>query len=345
MAAVSRPAGFMCLGILAVGWMALPLADSPVAPRLAPAALEHLLATNDVVLVGEIHGTQESPAFVADAVEVALDQGRRVTVALEIPQDEGPVLQAYLKSPGGAESGGAGCEEAVFVKQRPFWESYFKDGRSSKAMCKLIQALHRLHAQGRPVSLLTIDPRPLPPAGSPVHADQRGLRQTPRDVGMAEALARSVETSRRSAPEVPHALLIALTGNLHQRLERGAPWDESYEPMGYRLALRLDRSDRQVRLIALDVHPYGGGEAWICSGMTPSSCGSIKLSQRLGDALPGESGHAWGVAVQTASSPNRSLGYYYFTVPVHASPPAVPIPLRSSTVHVATVQASSSETR
>jgi len=46
-----------------------------------------------------------------------------------------------------------------------------------------------------------------------------------RDAGMAEnILAR--------AAKAPDALVLTLTGNLHNRLTRGLPWDESLVPAG-----------------------------------------------------------------------------------------------------------------
>jgi hypothetical protein len=78
-------------------------AASPRPPDCRPSAgLEPLLADRDALLVGEVHGTVESPAFFAETACAALAGGRAVTVALEIPVAEQARLEAFLASPGGA---------------------------------------------------------------------------------------------------------------------------------------------------------------------------------------------------------------------------------------------------
>jgi hypothetical protein len=72
-------------------------------PDCRPSAgVEPLLASRDVLLVGEVHGTAESPGFVAETACAALAGGRSVTVALEISVAEQARLDAFLASPGGA---------------------------------------------------------------------------------------------------------------------------------------------------------------------------------------------------------------------------------------------------
>jgi hypothetical protein len=56
----------------------------------------NVLEKTQVVLFGELHGTQQIPQFVMSAACHALSLNRSVTVGLEIPQAETPRLEAFL---------------------------------------------------------------------------------------------------------------------------------------------------------------------------------------------------------------------------------------------------------
>ncbi len=68
-------------------------------PGLAP-----LLKPGHVVLLGEMHGTNESPQFLSDALCVALQNGHSVTVGLELPFSETERADVFLESSGDAEA-------------------------------------------------------------------------------------------------------------------------------------------------------------------------------------------------------------------------------------------------
>jgi hypothetical protein len=79
--------GFLLFAVLSLGtgcaWRPGPATASLVA---APACresprLDSLLAPGAVLLLGEMHGTAESPAFLANAACLGLRPGRPVTVA------------------------------------------------------------------------------------------------------------------------------------------------------------------------------------------------------------------------------------------------------------------------
>ena len=67
----------------------------PEVPGLAP-----LLKPGHVVLLGEMHGTNESPQFLSDALCVALQNSHSVTVGLELPFSETERADAFLESSG-----------------------------------------------------------------------------------------------------------------------------------------------------------------------------------------------------------------------------------------------------
>ncbi|HZF08455.1 MAG TPA: hypothetical protein VFE33_06650 [Thermoanaerobaculia bacterium] len=237
-----RTAALVLLAVLAPlsSLLALPPTPVPQAPPVPPTqpncssveGLAPLLAAGHGLLLGEMHGTVESPAFLADAVCLALQAGRSVTVALEIPLQEKARFEAFLGSAGSAA-------DRTALLAGAFWQDPYQDGRQSAAMLALLESLRQLRHSGNagaalPVVLL--DSTPQAPA---------------RDRFMAERLSAAVA-------QRPQDLFLALTGNYHNRLAPGAPWDAHYEPMG----LLLSRLRPDLPLTALDVATTGG-TAWI----------------------------------------------------------------------------------
>ena len=102
----------ICVGraVGVVGVLGLVACSSPStaahAPQ-APAAEPPLVLPpgigepSSTVLIGDLHGTREIPAFVGRLVATLVAR-QPVVLALEIPQEVGPSLDAFLASDGGA---------------------------------------------------------------------------------------------------------------------------------------------------------------------------------------------------------------------------------------------------
>jgi hypothetical protein len=243
---------------------------------------------NTAFLIGEMHGTFESPQFALDVACLALGQRFRVTVALEIPhQQEDHKLQEFLAS-----------RQAGFT-DGPFWNSSFQDGRSSVAMRRLIEQI-RIWRKYYPVRLLTID-------DPESHGQQR-------DAAMARNLANDIRKHK-------YDVYVVLTGNVHSSLKQGTPWDSKYAPMGHTL-MNLVGNDTSI--VSLEPQYYAGGSAYICTASNGSSCGETILKKARKDDLPSDDIAPRGVKISRNSlASNRLQGYYYFTTPVTSSPPAV----------------------
>src|SRR4051794_41405603 len=91
------------------------------------------LKPGTAMLIGEMHGTAESPQFVSDIACSALSANLKVAVALEIPSAEAPKLQSPSKN------------EDLHIPLRftddRFWVDPYQDGRRSVAMRELIEHL------------------------------------------------------------------------------------------------------------------------------------------------------------------------------------------------------------
>src|SRR6185369_3643435 len=76
--------------------------------------LRPLLKPDSVLMLGEVHGSEESPRFVGETVCIALEMNLSVTVALEVPVEEEARFTTYLASNGGGKQ-----RDAVFAGN--FW--------------------------------------------------------------------------------------------------------------------------------------------------------------------------------------------------------------------------------
>lgn len=119
--------------------------------------IEGLLVPGRVLLLGEIHGTVESPAFVGDVACHAAEAGLEVVVALELPPT---------------------AEDLNSMA----WQRDYQDGRTSRAMADLLNRLAGLRRAGHNVRVAWFDARP--PGGGQA-----------RERAMAANLASSMEAS------------------------------------------------------------------------------------------------------------------------------------------------------
>ena len=266
-----------------------PPAPSPSSSLSCPdvAGLDPLLRKGRILLLGEMHGSRESPAFVAHAACRGLRAGLPVTVALEIPTEEEGRVAAFLAS-------GGNIEDRDSLLAGAFWQDPFQDGRRSQAMAALLDDLRRWGKEGRKVRVRLLDR--LPKAAAPE-----------RDRAMAAELEAAVKAA-------PDDLFLVLTGNLHTRTARGTPWDPKQENLGFLVA------PSHPGLLALDV-AYSGGTIWMCPDADPAHCGVQTLHTK--GAKDGE--RAAAVKLYEKPSPEGFHGEY-FVGALTASPPAVPPP-------------------
>lgn len=244
--------------------------------------LSPLLKRGNVLLFGEIHGTQEIEAFIADAVCMAAKKRIPVTLGLEIAFDEQEAIDRFLDSDGGTKAKARLTAAAV-------WK--IKDGRSSIAMLELLDQVRTLRAAGAKLRIVAYD--------------QSGAFTAERDKAMAQNLATIIARE-------PRSLLIVLSGENHTRLTRGNPWNKEFESMGY----LLTKSIKSSRLISLK-RSHEGGEAWVCIEESPNStvttCKPLRLKPETG-APP-----AWSVKLN--AEPNSTYSGTFGVGRITASPP------------------------
>ncbi|PTT89592.1 hypothetical protein DBR42_07520 [Pelomonas sp. HMWF004] len=102
-----------------------------------------------VIVVGEHHGTEQTPAFVGQLVCGLLKMGRPVVLALERDGSEQQALSLYLASDGLAT-------DVQALLATGGWRQSVQDGRNSQAMLALIEQTRRWHRAGQRVGVLAM---------------------------------------------------------------------------------------------------------------------------------------------------------------------------------------------
>jgi len=236
------------------GWvigMALGAANAAPAPvaRVEDTAAQIIQHAGDarLIVLGEYHGTAETPRLVADLVERYSRDNAAVRLGLEMPMSENVALARYLRSNGDPDA-----REAL--RTTPFWfvKDDQHDGRRSRDMLDLIESIRSLRAQGRDVGVAGYDVE----TGSSTDNDMRDA-----------AMATHLHQQFNALP--PGARMLVLTGNVHAM--RSPPADAPPEMQQRTMASHLlDLPLYSVRLEALR------GHFWACV----QPCRALPLIER-----------------------------------------------------------------
>lgn len=180
------------------------------------------------VIVGEMHGTNESPDAFANLVCLASATGRPVTVAVEYTSDDQAAINAFLASDGSPSA------QAALLKLSLF-KSDFQDGRGSVAFMRLFDRLRVLKQAGRIDGVIASDVGHATPEGQD------------RNAAMAQTW------TKISAPD--DAIILAYVGNLHAMRKPIAFGDRTIVPAGAMMPVK--------RTVTINVDG-NGGKAWNC---------------------------------------------------------------------------------
>jgi erythromycin esterase-like protein len=102
-----------------------------------------------IVMMGDMHGTHETPRMAAEIACTIARNGTPVTLAIEMPHDEQAALDAYL-----ASDGGDAARSSLIA--RSFWRTR-DDGLNTVATLGMIDRIRTLRYRGVPLAMLAID--------------------------------------------------------------------------------------------------------------------------------------------------------------------------------------------
>jgi hypothetical protein len=181
----------------------------------------------EIILIGEYHGTEETPRLFASLVTVAAgENNKQIGVGLELPIQLQRLVDEAVKNSTKIDS----FREQLLA--HPDWQK-INDGRSSQAMLDLICGALKL-AESRKVSLFFFD-----------------TSNIERDQSMGQFVGQRVREHR-------YDVTFILTGNIHANTAPHHPQKTKIVPMGYRLK-------EQGFAVHSYVVRYSEGESWACT--------------------------------------------------------------------------------
>ncbi len=222
------------IAAMVAAWLA---GSSPAAgaPCQAIAGVSAVWGKRDLrwLIVGETHGTVETPAAFANLVCLAAAARGPVVVALEYSVGDQARIADYLASNGGPAARASLLEAQI-------WHNKLQDGRASSAFLTLFDRLRMMMRAGLVKRVVAFQ--------------ASGLSRASGVSGVAayeQAMARTVEQASTN----PHELVVALVGNLHAVVKRVTVGTTTYTPM----AGLLPQSS------TLTLNAVGaGGSQWAC---------------------------------------------------------------------------------
>ena len=145
------------------------------------AGIDPVFAPRTVTLFGELHGTNEAPAFLANVLCHATVRRLPVMLAIELPKESTAALRRYVTS-----AGTAGDRTTLLADAA--WHMSPADGRASGAMLRLVETTRRLVSENGDVDVFAF-------------SDVPSGTQT-RDSQMAVILADAVQAASPRDPNV-----------------------------------------------------------------------------------------------------------------------------------------------
>ena len=228
----------LALSMCISGLFTTASADESVCPKEGKFPVAELKTR--VLVIGEMHGSNEYPAFAKSVVCQLLAANKPVILGLEISESEQVALNHYLQSSGTAD------DRRTLQKSR-FWQRDVQDGRSSIAMFGLIEMVRKLKQSGQKVLLAAFDIKhdyqPVPLEKN--EAFPRGRRDGEMTLNIIDRL--------RQYPEYTY---VALVGGNHASRDKHYPHNPEFSPMAYLLS-----QWEPIQTVYLSDQ---GGEYWVC---------------------------------------------------------------------------------
>ena len=203
------------------------------------------------LVFGEMHGTAESPAAVAEYI-CALPEDEAVLLAIEFGASKSSAFEAAWAGPTG------GFRDRLMTGVEDW--GVRQDGVASEAMMAMLERIHALMSAGRDIRIAAFN-------GDVNVTQQRALEALP---GQEPHEAQQALNIRAAADAGTQEHVVVLVGNLHAR---ETIIDDTWRPM----AMILGPDDDVVTL----GQAYDGGASWSCQrveGAKPDANGRLPMS-------------------------------------------------------------------
>ncbi len=202
-----------------------------------------------LIFLGELHGSNEMPAFLVSLACYYVQSGERVLIALEMPDDQNNALASFLKSP----SDDIANIALSSLRMNKFW-SRKGDGRQSRAMLTAINNFRGI-SQKYSLDLIGVD--------LPIDDYNNEKIAITRDQYMAKNIESYMQTNR-------YDRIIFYAGNNHTRLTKRKNIDS---PVAY----YMKKSKPFSIVLSFKI-----GELWACT----NKCGIHKFEYNKNNSAP-----------------------------------------------------------
>ncbi|WP_338845365.1 hypothetical protein V8J88_16765 [Massilia sp. W12] len=211
-----------------------------------------VLPQGKLLIVGELHGSQEIPAYVGRLLCAYAEQKLPVILHVEFPESHQEAFNAFMN-----EADEAKAEKLVLETDK--WSKWMADGSTSRAMLDLFKLARKLRQSGTQVLLNAFTSTTgLPPPLTPGLAFVQHYSEA--------AKAANVEMRMAQYPDYRHLVLV---GESHAEKYAARPW----LPMAYRLSRLLP-----VRTLGFT---FDAADAWVCRGPKDKIiCGATAIGPR-----------------------------------------------------------------
>jgi hypothetical protein len=243
----------MCPAVIAqVGSQPLKLYTLPPDAQLS---INELAAQSDILILGEIHGTQEVPAVAATLLQPLTKLGYGV-LALEVPADQQGPLSDWA-------TGRTTSVPSFFAKP---WE----DGRGSIDALKLIRTALSPPFHWKLICFdITMDDMAQEIAEMNHDAKQRAQEKSASNLDSGQLIAVSLRRDAMTASSLSKQIqqlglqhppkVLTICGNLHARTEnRGKP-DKPWAALWPSFAAVLQSSHPTWHIGSVNISPHSGG--------------------------------------------------------------------------------------
>ena len=280
------------VGLLALS--AAQAADAADGQCGALAGAEALLdeTRGQVLVIGELHGTNEAPGFAGALACLALTAGESVALGLEMSSDEQAALDAFMDGQGDGPA-------RTDLLAGSFWDG--QDGRATEAMARLLEAAQGWRSMGLAIEARALD------FGD---ADADLFEQFGQDGLRDRAMVRNALDAARRVDRV-----IVLVGNIHARRTAFEFGERRIDTMG---TLSEPGDFAFVNTV------YGAGEAWNCRMIHGAHrCQSFPAGS---DTVSGDP-RVLSDAETEAFRTRDAYDHFVFLGPATVSPPVRPKPV------------------
>lgn len=200
-----------------------------------PAEKFQFLSNYKAILLGEIHGINETPALTLGMIKLLSKANKPIILAIEVWDSQQDTFQQFLQT-----------GDVDHLKNSPFFTFTPQYGIASAAMVNLLQEVRRI--PNIQIFCFENSNREI------TNQNERIMLSQERDFLMAQKLNKKFQ-------ENENAILVVLTGSVHASTQINSILGEDYKPMGYWLSHQENSTLKPTDILSINLK-FEQGKSW-----------------------------------------------------------------------------------